>query len=154
MNDEGFNVIGRKSKTSGNLSLLGFFLLIVLFIISFCALIKLSKNFEYIIWSIVSLPFAVLCLFSFINNYKLPNDLILINKTTLVINEGGDRKSEIPLAEISGIEQKNARARFASYSFGKIIISTYSMGVYTVKELSDVDAVKTSILMALPRKNA
>lgn len=154
MYNDGFNVVGRKSKTSGYLSLLGFFLLIALFIISFCALIKLSKNLEYIIWSIVSLPFAVLCLFSFINNYRLPNDLILINKTTLVINEGGDRKSEIPLAEICGVQQKNARARFASYSFGKIIISTYTMGEYIIKDLSEVDAVKTSILMALPRKNA
>lgn len=155
MSHEGFAVIGKKSTTSGGLSLMGCVLLIIIFFLAIAVLLsgaEDSRKWGYIIYSIISLPMAAVCLFGFLRNLNLPNDLILINKTTLIINMARDSRAEIPLAEISGVQQKNARARFASYSFGKLKIITYTMGEYVIKDLSQVDAVKTAILLALPRK--
>jgi predicted membrane channel-forming protein YqfA (hemolysin III family) len=143
-------VIGKKSSWSGNRKLVFSILLAIMCVISIYTLTLSSDDSRSVIYIFFCLPGALFYLVAYIVYRKKPIDLLLAEGSSLIINQNsGD--IIIPFADISKVVQKNAWSRWNTCSFGKIIIYTTNGNEYVVRDLADVDDVKTEILMRMPR---
>ena len=132
--------IGNKSKTSIGLYILGLFLSLGLSVTT----IGLQELRGYVFFVLGILMF-IYCVVSIINYVRKPEILVSVINDELKIFSNS-KYVTLPLSSIISIKPKNAHSRFKTYKHGNLTIITKNGEEFVIRELDNIDDVKTEIL--------
>lgn len=137
--------IGFKSTGKIALNIIVFLLLFIMLIALLWMIIKHELELSELIWVIIiGSGFLIYLIISIIIEVSRPNDAIECDDENLYLNYK-NKTLKLPLGSIIQVMPRRAHARYATYTFGKIIIHT-STEEHIINNISNCEYVSLDIM--------